>query len=140
MLCTDPNYPLSKDFKLFEFLTSQTASRRGIVNIPTVDVVVRLERLVDQVIQPARNALGPIRISSGYRCPALNRAVGGSRNSQHMVGEAADLLPLKCSVKELLWYIQHHLPHDQLINEYNYSWCHVSLKQSGNRKQVFSIG
>lgn len=144
MLSTDPNFPLSKNFKLWEFTTSQTATRWGINNQPGNEHVVRLKRLCEQVIQPARDALGPIRVSSGYRCPALNQAVRGSRTSQHMRGEAADLIPLECSKRQLLDWILTHVVFDQLINEFPVrgepSWIHVSLKQSHNRRQVFRIG
>lgn len=144
MKSTDPRFPLSKSFTLTEFIESNTATRLGIDNTPTNDIVVRLNRLCDNVLQPVRDKFGPIRISSGYRCPKLNRAVGGSNSSQHMVGEAADIIPLAASKREVYEYIKRHLPFDQLIWEFGTSiepaWVHVSFTGSSpNRKQAFRI-
>ena len=136
---------LTEHFKLNEFTASSTAKLRGIDNTPTDIIVARILNLCRLVLEPLRQAYGkPIIISSGYRCPALNKAVGGVSTSQHMKGEAADLhLP---SMKVgWMWfeYIKEHLPFDQLIMEHdkngNY-WIHVSCKEdvSKNRKQVIS--
>lgn len=81
-----------KYFELDEFIISPTAKKKGIDNTPTFEVVQHLDELVEKVLGPLRAAYGqPIKVSSGYRCPALNKAVGGSATSVHMLGYAADL-------------------------------------------------
>jgi hypothetical protein len=84
---------ISKDFSYKEFEASPTATRKGICNVIT-SFAVRdaVKELVETVLQPLRNTVGhPLRISSGYRCPELNREVNGVPNSQHIKGEAADI-------------------------------------------------
>ena len=81
-----------KYFKLAEFINSATANRLGIDNMPTFEIVDNLNRLADY-LDGIRAKLGkPILVSSGYRCPMLNKAVGGVANSQHLKGLAADLI------------------------------------------------
>jgi zinc D-Ala-D-Ala carboxypeptidase len=75
---------LSDHFALWEFTTSQEAERQHIDNTPSAEVISHLRTLCGQILEPARAALGPLRISSGYRSPALNAAVGGSRNSDSL--------------------------------------------------------
>ena len=82
---------LSKNFILSEITRSNTAKRLGIDNGPDKNHLRSIQRLVTNLIQPMRDALGPIRISSGYRNPNVNRAIGGSTKSQHCKGEALDL-------------------------------------------------
>ncbi len=83
----------SRDFSFREFEASATADRRGICNVITsFEVRDAVKELVDRVLQPLRDRVGhPLRINSGYRCPELNRAVGGAPTSQHVKGEAADV-------------------------------------------------
>jgi len=99
-----------------------------------------MQHLVDILLQPIRNALGPIRISSGYRNPSLNRAIGGSSKSQHCKGEALDLQFWKggkmCNKEVYEWVLKSGIEFDQMINEFNFSWVHLSLKGKGNRNQV----
>lgn len=124
---------LGKNFSLHEFTRSQTASRRNIDNTPDPVIVKRLEALVDNVLQPVRDHFGrPVRISSGYRSPRLNRAIGGSRTSQHMQGEAADFEIPGLSNYEVAKWMKQNLNYDQLILEFytpgvpNSGWIHVS--------------
>ena len=80
-----------KYFELDEFIRSDTAKKKGIENSPTFEIVEHLEELVEKILEPLREAYGmPIRITSGYRCPALNSAVKGSSTSAHLQGYAAD--------------------------------------------------
>lgn len=136
------NAQLSEHFKLWEFVTSQTAARHGINNTPPKVVVDRLSILCQQILEPARQAVGPLRISSGYRCPALNRAVGGSKTSAHMQGYAADVIPLNASKLEFANWVKSHCHFDQIILEYgtrsNPSWIHISCDLK-RRRQVFRI-
>lgn len=118
-----------KYFKLSEFINSSTANRLGIDNIPSFEVVDNLNRLADY-LDGIRAKFGkPILISSGYRCPMLNKAVGGVVNSQHLKGLAADLV---CSdMEKLLSIIRETKGFDQLITEHNKGsktyWIHVSV-------------
>ena len=84
---------ISENFSYREFERSETAARKGIINIiHTVQVRDSIKALVDEVLQPLRTAWGkPLIINSGYRCPELNREVGGAPTSQHIKGEAADV-------------------------------------------------
>lgn len=133
---------LSKNFKLWEFVTSQTAARYGINNTPPEAVVSRLRALCHQILEPARQAVGSLQISSGYRCPALNRAIRGSITSAHMQGYAADVIPLSASKLEFANWVKSHCKFDQIILEYgtpsNPSWIHVSCDPKG-RHQFFTI-
>ena len=134
---------ISKNFTLEELRDSATAKRLGIINAPGVDEVCALCALVHHVLQPLRDAMQePIKIGSGYRCPQLNRAVGGVVNSQHTKGQAADLCIDGDKVKGKRWFdwIKAHCEFDQLIWEHNAKgsyWVHVSFRTDGrNRKQV----
>jgi hypothetical protein len=130
-------------FTIDELYASQTAKARGIQNKPGVPEIINLVYLAAYVLEPLREAMGePIKIGSGYRCPALNRAVGGVTNSQHMKGQAADLCIDGDKVKGKRWFdwIKAHCEFDQLIWEHNAKgsyWVHVSFRTDGrNRKQV----
>jgi hypothetical protein len=134
---------ISKNFTLEELRDSATAKRLGIINAPGVDEVCALCALVHHVLQPLRDAMQePIKIGSGYRCPRLNKAVGGVTNSQHMKGQAADLCIDGDKVKGKRWFdwIKAHCQFDQLIWEHNAKgsyWVHVSYRADGqNRQQV----
>jgi len=131
---------LSKNFVLSEIIRSNTARRLNISNAPDKDHLRSLQILIRDLIQPMRDALGPIRISSGYRNPALNRAIGGSRKSQHCKGEALDIQFWKdgkmCNEEVYKWVIKEGIEFDQMINEFDFAWIHISLKDKGNRKQI----
>ena len=134
---------ISKNFTLDELTASATAKQLHIINAPGVDEVCNLCALVHNVLQPLRDAMGEsIKIGSGYRCPQLNKAVGGVATSQHMKGEAADLCidgDLKKGKRWFEW-IKTHCQFDQLIWEHNAKgtyWVHVSFRADGkNRQQV----
>ncbi len=137
---------ISKNFTLEELTASATAKAKGIRNEPGQTDIVNLCGLVHNVLQPLRNWWGKeVKIGSGYRSLALNRAVGGVSNSQHMKGEAADLCIDGDIQKGKSWfqYIKQHCEFDQLIWEKNPKtgayWVHVSYRCDGkNRKQVIS--
>lgn len=131
---------LSPNFKLSEFLRSETDSARGIDNTPSLEVVSNLQQLCIHVLEPLRSHFNtPIVVSSGYRSPALNKAVGGSATSQHMTGEAADLrIPSEAIGKEWFKWIMDNCKFHQLIWERNAAgarWIHVAYKQNGNNAQ-----
>ncbi len=131
---------LSKNFALSEITHSNTAKRLGIDNEPTETHLQNMQHLVDNLIQPLRDAVGPIRVSSGYRNPELNRAIGGSRSSQHCKGEALDLQFWQNGkmMNELIyeWILDSGIEFDQMINEFDFAWIHISLKKEDNRNQV----
>lgn len=118
-----------KYFSLSEFLNSATAKRLGIDNTPTFEVVDNLNKLADY-LDVIREKVGkPILISSGFRCPVLNKAVGGVSNSQHQKGLAADLI---CADMESLENVLRETGgFDQLIKEHRKGsksfWYHVSV-------------
>lgn len=128
-----------KYFTIKELTHSDTAVAKRIDNTPSRAVIENLEALVFNVLDPLREAYGkPVIVNSGYRCPALNKAVGGEKNSQHMNGEAVDITTgTKYGNKWLFEYIRDNLPFDQLIDEYNYSWVHISLDADMcNRREI----
>ena len=137
---------ISKNFTLEELTASATAKAKGISNNPGQTDIVNLCGLVHNVLQPLRNWWGKeVKIGSGYRSLALNRAVGGVSNSQHMKGEAADLCIDGDIQKGKSWFqfIKQHCEFDQLIWEKNPKtgayWVHVSYRCDGkNRKQVIN--
>ena len=131
---------LSKNLSLSEVIKSNTAIKNGIDNSPTLVHLKNLEMLAEKIFQPIREHFGvPIGISSGYRSKALNSIIGGSSSrSQHCKGQALDLdadIYGKVTNKEIFDFIVENLEFDQLINEFNYSWIHVSYSDN-NRKQV----
>lgn len=137
---------ISKSFTLEELTASATAKAKGITNNPGQTDLVNLCGLVHNVLQPLRDWWGKeVKIGSGYRSLALNRAVGGVSNSQHMKGEAADLCIDGDIQKGKSWFqfIKQHCEFDQLIWEKNPKtgayWVHVSYRCDGkNRKQVIN--
>lgn len=131
---------LSQHFDLSEFTRSESAKREGLDNTPTAEHLENLRALCEKVLEPIRLKYGSINISSGYRGKMLNHFIGGSVNSDHCVGRAADLdmddVGTGVTNKEIFEYIKDNLEFDQLINEFNYSWVHVGYRQGANRKQV----
>ena len=133
---------LTPHFRLSEFTRSATAQARGIDNTPTEEIVSNLRHLCENVLEPLRQHFGePITISSGYRSTALNRAVGGASNSQHMTGEAADIrVPDSATGMKWFAWMMEHLEYDQLIKERATKssksfWIHVSLKAHSQQRQ-----
>lgn len=157
---------LTKHFQLSEFITSATAKQQGIDNTPTIEVIENLQYLCQEILEPLREYFNePIVISSGYRCPALNKAVRGSVNSNHLYGYAADIrLPTKLAPnpslrepqgklgsgqvriqdlargREYLLYILDNHKFDELIWEHDKSgnyWLHVAIKRQGPNRQRY---
>lgn len=131
---------LSKHFNLDEFVKSATAIRLGIDNTPDEKSLENIQLLVSNILEPLRVHYGrPIIITSGYRCPKLNKAVGGAASSQHATGQAVDIRSVSDSRednKELFDMIREmNLPFDQLIDEFGYDWIHVSFGPR-NRREV----
>lgn len=136
---------LSKNFSLSELTKSQSATRLGIDNTPTMTVIDNLQLLVDNVLQPLRDALDkPITVSSGYRSPDLNKAIGGSPTSDHTRGQAADIEVAGMSNKDLAEHIRDTLKFTQLILEFpsrndpSAGWVHVSYNPKDLKCQVLT--
>lgn len=130
-----------KYFTIKELCKSSTATYKGINNTPNSEIVNNLEQLVDNILDPLRENYGkPIIVNSGYRCDTLNKAVGGSNTSQHKYGLAADITAgSRLENRRLFALIQKmNLPFDQLIDEKNYSWIHVSFSKKP-RKQILHL-
>ena len=131
---------LSKNLSLKECVRSGTADRLGINNVPDDEwVIENLRQVAERIFQPCREHFGsPLYVSSGYRSPELNRAIGGSKRSQHMEGRALDLdadVFGGFSNAELFHYIKDNLEFDQMVWEFgdgdNPSWVHVSYVHGG---------
>ena len=130
-----------KYFTIKELSKSTTAIQKKIDNSPNSEIVNNLEQLVHNILDPLREEYGkPIQVNSGYRSDALNKAVGGSKTSQHRFGLAADITAgSKSENKKLFDLAQElNLPFDQLIDESNFSWVHISYS-TNPRKQILHL-
>ncbi|MDR2912763.1 MAG: peptidase M15 [Alistipes sp.] len=180
---------MSKYFTLNELFASATAAQQGIDNTPPADTEARLNTLTEKLLDPVRELWdAPLTVNSGYRSPALNRAVGGAARSQHLTGEAADITTGSRAGNRLLFNMivaaaglspppksppnrpplviarsaatkqssrvdltaanpeplpetppKPQLIFDQLIDERNYSWLHLSYRTGRNRQQVLHL-
>ena len=129
---------LSEHFTRAEMERSPTALRLGIKNETPPDALARMQALVDDVLEPLRVQLGrPIRITSGYRCPKLNKRIGGAATSQHMQGEAVDFEVPGMTTTEVMDFVRRSgLPFDQLIDEAPPDgWVHLSYRRGRCRRQ-----
>lgn len=138
LVATDLNMRLSPHFTLLEMVRSATAMRLGIDNTPGDMVVDELRLLCREIMEPLRHIIGvPIVVTSGYRCPQLNMAIGGAARSQHMLGQACDWEVPGVSNRKLMdRIIRSGLPYDQLIYEFGEDgWIHIS-RATDPRMQV----
>ena len=129
-----------KYFSIKELCKSNTAIKNKIDNHPTPEIEKNLTILIEHCLDPIREKFGkPITVTSGYRCEKLNKLVGGKPNSQHLKGQAADLVgDTNTKTKELFEIAKQLGNFDQLLFEKNSKgsiWVHISYKDSGNRKQ-----
>jgi zinc D-Ala-D-Ala carboxypeptidase len=125
---------LSKNFTMDEMCRTST----GYINVPNVPERIALKQLVDNLLQPLRDLYGkPIRVTSGYRSPLVNKSIGGAQQSQHVKGQAADITGGSAEENEILFnLIRENFKFDQLIDEFGYSWIHVSYTSGLNRREV----
>lgn len=134
---------MAKYFTLGELCKSDVALQKRIENTPTdVETIERLNTLMEQCLDKVREMWGkPIGVNSGYRSPELNRAVGGAKNSQHMRGEAADITTgTKDNNRKLFdLIVASDIDFDQLIDESDYKWLHLSHSRGYNRRQVLHL-
>lgn len=125
---------MKKYFTLGELCYSKTAEKNNINNIPNLEVIKNLNKLIDNVLSPLREKYKkPILINSGYRCEALNKLVGGVKNSQHLTGCAADIVPQDYNDLQRLFDIAKEQNNfDQLIWEG--TWIHISYSDEPRHK------
>tara|TARA_R100001086_G_scaffold41890_2_gene18460 strand:- start:257 stop:700 length:444 start_codon:yes stop_codon:yes gene_type:complete len=134
---------LSDHFSLAEFTKSQTAIRKGIKNDPNDAAIENMRLLCENILEPVRQHYDiPFTLNSGFRCLALNEAVGSSPRSQHVTGQAADFEVPTIANKDLAHWIMDNLDYDQVLLEFykegdpSSGWVHCSYDNGNNRKQA----
>ena len=132
---------ISEHITIEEATQSPTALRLKIINEPNEEQLVAMKLVANMCFEPLRKWYGkPIKVNSFFRCEALNKAVGGSATSQHSKGEAIDMSAgSKEENKKLFDWCKANLIFDQLINEYDYTWVHISYKLGMNRNKTLVI-
>lgn len=123
---------LSPHFELSELIYTS----HNIDNTPSLEVIASLQELCTTLLEPIRAQFGPLHVSSGYRCVALNMAIGGAPESAHVFGCAADFMPMNSTISRedvLNWVMQSTLPFDQIIDEGTgtSAWVHIALVRPG---------
>lgn len=133
---------LTEHFTVEELSASPTAKRLGLSNTPTPEHLANMKYVCEKILEPVRAKFGPVTVNSSYRAPAVNKAVGGSKTSQHVNGQAVDFEVMGMSNKDLADWVADNLEFDQVILEFytagdkNSGWVHVSIKkEGGNRRQ-----
>jgi len=133
---------LTENFKLEEMTVSPTAKKLGLSNTPTPEHIENMRYCCEKILEPVRAKFGPVTINSSYRAPAVNKAVGGSKTSQHVNGQAIDFEVKGVDNKKVADWVADNLEFDQVILEFytsgdkNSGWVHASIKkEGGNRKQ-----
>ena len=133
---------LTEHFKLSEMTVSPTAKRLGLSNTPTPEHIENMRYCCEKILEPVRAKFGPVTINSSYRAPAVNKAVGGSKTSQHVNGQAIDFEVKGVDNKKVADWVADNLEFDQVILEFytagdkNSGWVHASIKkEGGNRRQ-----
>ena len=134
---------LSKHVSMKEGVYSTTAKRLGLDNTPTEADIKNMELICEKIFEPLRaHVNGPIKINSFYRGPVLNKAIGGSKSSQHMTGQAMDIDDTYSymSNADMYKFIKNNLDFDQIIwefgNDDNPNWIHVSyVSAEANRNR-----
>jgi putative chitinase len=133
---------LTEHFTLEEMIVSPTAKRLGLSNTPTPEHIENMRYCCEKILEPVRAKFGPVTINSSYRAPRVNQAVGGSKTSQHVNGQAIDFEVKGVDNKTVADWVADNLEFDQVILEFytkgdkNSGWVHASIKkEGGNRRQ-----
>jgi len=140
----------TKNFSYDELIASSTAKRLGLDNTPSEEEKEKLRQLAEDILQPIRDAWkSPIIVNSAFRSEQVNKAVGGVKNSQHRLGEAADIKPIKMNEGGKLYRMIQNMVNRGLItvgqciweygNSKNPQWVHVSLPTSKHKNEFFRI-
>ena len=131
---------ISEHISYDEATLSPTAIRNGISNQPNEQELNNMKLVAENCFEPLRKMWGKsIKVNSFFRSQSLNQLVGGSPLSQHTKGQAIDITTGSKTDNKKLFELAKTLDFDQLINEYDFSWLHISYKSSGNRKQILVI-
>jgi len=132
---------ISKHITFNEATKSPTAIRNGIKNEPNAQELSNMKLVAEKCFEPLREWYGkPIKINSFFRCEKLNTLVKGSKTSQHVEGKAIDMdAGSKQENKKIFEWCKANLVFDQIINEYDYSWIHISYNASKNRNQILIV-
>ena len=132
---------ISKHISYKEGVYSNTATRRGINNTPNDEQLNNMETVAEEIFEPLRAYVnGPIKINSFFRCPELNKAIGGSSKSQHCKGQAIDIDDTfgYMTNAEMYYFIKEHLDFDQIIWDFgsddNPDWVHISYVSPGKNR------
>ena len=133
---------MTENFTLRELIKSSTATRMEFTEQfdPSQEVIDNLQALAENILQPLRDTIGHvIYVHTAYRCERLNSYIHGANNSQHMIGQAADIEDFQYG-NEYLYkkIIELKLPFDQLINEFGYDWIHVSYSPQNRRQKLIA--
>ena len=136
------NMKITNNFYFYEIFASKTATRKGIRQDVSFNELNAAFDLAHHILQPTRDRVGRIKINSWKRNPYLNKVIGGAKASQHLTGQAADIVPLDTNIITVFNYIKDNLEYDQLILEYSsrtgkVSWIHVSYNEGNNRNKSF---
>lgn len=138
---------ISEHISLTESYKSVNAERWGIDNMPPKEVLPAMKLVAEKCFEPIRAHFGKLGVSSFYRCFELNKKIGGSKNSQHIKGEAIDMdadIFGEVTNSEIFEWAKNNLIFDQLIwefgNDKNPAWVHISYSSKKNRQQVIKIG
>ena len=133
---------LTEHFTVEEMIVSPTAKKLGLSNVPTAEHIENMRYCCEKILEPVRAKFGPVTINSSYRAPLVNKAVGGSKTSQHVNGQAIDFEVKGVDNKKVADWVADNLEFDQVILEFyaagdkNSGWVHASIKkEGGNRKQ-----
>ena len=136
---------LTEHFNLSEMTVSPTAKRLGLSNNPTPEHIENMRYCCEKILEPVRAKFGPVTINSSYRAPAVNKAVGGSKTSQHVNGQAIDFEVKGVDNKTVADWVADNLEFDQVILEFysagdkNSGWVHASIKKEGGNRKVRMI-
>jgi putative chitinase len=137
---------LTEHFSLAEMIVSPTAKRLGLSNTPTPEHIENMRYCCEKILEPVRAHFGkPVQINSSYRAPLVNKAVGGSKTSQHVNGQAIDFEVPGVDNKKVADWVADNLEFDQVILEFytagdkNSGWVHASIKKEGGNRKLRMI-